>query len=144
VSAYADSSFILKLYFTDGDDARAATYMERVSEPLLLTAVQEAEVRNALRLRVPQRRSTSQEVSSALAYFERDISDGIYGWCDPDWLAVFKSIEQISRKYTERDAHRFPDLLHVACALNVKAKSFLSFDQRQSKLAKNLGMKTPF
>jgi predicted nucleic acid-binding protein len=144
VSAYADSSFILKLYFPDERDARAITHMRRLTEPLLLTAVQEAEVRNALRLRVPQRRSTSQEVSSALAYFERDISEGIYGWCDPDWLGVFKLVEQISRKYTERGAHRFPDLLHLACALDLKAKVFLSFDQRQSSLAKTLGMKTPF
>jgi hypothetical protein len=76
--------------------------------------------------------------------FERDISEGIYGWCDPDWPGVFRLVEQISRKHTERGAHRFPDLLHVACALDLKAKIFLSFDQRQSKLAKNLGMKTPF
>jgi predicted nucleic acid-binding protein len=144
VSAYADSSFILKLYFSDERDARASTYMGRLAEPLLLTAVQETEVRNALRLRVPQRRSTSQEVSGALALFERDISEGIYGWCDPDWPGVFRLVEQISRKHTERGAHRFPDLLHVACALDLKAKIFLSFDQRQSKLAKNLGMKTPF
>lgn len=144
MSAYADSSFIIKLYFPDGKDARAATYMERLAHPLLLTAVQEAEVRNALRLRVPQRRSTSQEVAQALALFERDISEGILAWCDPDWSAVFKLIEQISRKHTERDAHRFPDLLHLACAINVKAKVFLSFDVRQSTLAKALGMKTPF
>jgi predicted nucleic acid-binding protein len=118
--------------------------MGRLAEPLFLTAVQEAEVRNALRLRVPQRRSTSQDVAQALALFEHDIAEGIHAWCDPDWPGVFKLVEQISRKYTERDAHRFPDLLHIACALNVKAKIFLSFDQRQSKLAKNLGMKTPF
>jgi len=140
---YADSSFMLKLYFPDGNDRRATTYMGRLAEPLLLTAVQETEVRNSLRLRVPQCRSTSQEVSSALAYFERDISEGIYEWRNPDWLAVFRLIEQISRKHTERDAHRFPDLLHLACALELKSKVFLSFDQRQSRLAKVLGMKTP-
>jgi predicted nucleic acid-binding protein len=117
--------------------------MVRNAQPLLITAAQEAEVRNSLRLRVPQRRSTSQEVSSTLAYFERDISEGIFAWSDPDWPAVFRLIEQISRKYTERGAHRFPDILHIACALNLKAKVFLSFDQRQSALAKAVGLKTP-
>jgi predicted nucleic acid-binding protein len=143
VGVYADSSFILQLYFPDGRDARATEYMGRHAEPLLLTAAQETEVRNSSRLRVVQRRSTSQEVSQALAFFDRDIGEGIFRYGRPDWAEVFVLLERISRKYTERGAHRFADLLHLACALKLNARVFLSFDQRQAGLAKTLGLKTP-
>ncbi len=143
MGVYADSSFILQLYFPDGRDARATEYMGRHAEPLLLTAAQETEVRNSSRLRVAQRRSTSQEVSQALAFFDRDIGEGIFRYGSPDWAEVFVLLERISRKYTERGAHRFADLLHLACALKLNARVFLSFDQRQAGLAKTLGLKTP-
>src|ERR1700733_915286 len=101
--------------------------MARHTEPLILTAVQDAEVRNSFRLRVAQRRSSSEEVFRALAYFDRDINDGIYALHRPDWPEVFRTLERISQKYTERGAYRFADLLHIACALNIRAKIFLSF-----------------
>jgi predicted nucleic acid-binding protein len=143
VRAYADTSFILALYHPDALTPRAEAYMARHTEPLVLTAIQDAEVRNAFRLRVAQQRSSSEEVFRALAYFDRDIHDGIYAYRSPDWPEVFRLLERISQKYTERGAYRFADLLHVACALIIQAKIFLSFDQRQSELAKALGLKTP-
>ena len=144
MSVYADTSFILALYHSDALNSRAAAYMTRHAEPLILTAIQNAEVRNSFRLRVAQQRSSSDEVFRALAYFDRDINDEIYLYQNPDWPEVFRLLERISQKYTERGAYRFADLLHVACALNIEAKIFLSFDQRQSGLAKTLGLRTPF
>lgn len=141
---YADTSFTLALYHPESASAAANACMARQSEPLILTAVQEAEFRNASRLRVARKNSTSEEVVRALAYFDRDIVSGIYAYVEPNWPEVFLLVERISQKHTERGAHRFADLLQVACALNVQANVFLSFDQRQSKLAKALGMKTPF
>jgi len=143
VSVYADTSFILALYHPDALHARATAYMTRHAAPLALTAIQEAEVRNAFRLRVPQLRSSSEEIFRALAHFDRDINDGIYAYHSPNWSEVFRLLERISQKYTERGAHRFADLLHVACAMTIQAKIFLSFDQRQAGLAKALGLKTP-
>jgi predicted nucleic acid-binding protein len=144
VSVYADTSFILALYHSDALNSRAAAYMARHAEPLVLTAVQDTEVRNASRLRVAQRRSSSEEVFRALAYFDRDITNGIYARQSPDWSEVFRLLERTSQRYTERGAYRFADLLHIACALTLQAKVFLSFDQRQSGLAKTLGLKAPF
>ena len=142
--AYADTSFILALYHPDSFAADASAYMARHTEPLILTAIQDIEVRNTSRLRVAHQRSSSEEVFRALAYFDRDISDGIYTRGELEWRDVFRMSERISQKYTERGAHRFVDLMHIACALKSKAKLFLSFDKRQASLAKSLGLKTPF
>jgi predicted nucleic acid-binding protein len=144
VPAYADTSFILALYHPDSFASLAAVYMAQHTEPLILTAVQDMEMRNVSRLRVAQRRSSPEEVFRALAYFNRDISDGIYARYDPEWREVFRMSERISQKYTETGAHRFVDLLHIACALITRATFFLSFDKRQAGLAKTLGLKTPF
>jgi len=35
------------------------------------------------------------------------------------------------------------DLLHVACALEIGASAFLTFDKRQASLAKRAGLATP-
>jgi len=141
---YADTSVLLTLYFPEELSSRANAYMAGQTEPLLLGAVQEAELRNASRQRVAQRRSSPEEVFRGLAFFDRDVSDGLYVHCDLKWKEVFKLLERISQKYTERGAHRFSDLLHIACAMELEARVFLSFDQRQAALAKALGMKTPF
>ncbi len=142
--AYADTSFILALYHPDAFASKAATYMARQAEPLILTPAQDTEVRNASRLRVAQQRSSSEEVFRSLACFDRDINDGVYAYHGPDWVEVFRLLERISQKYTESGAHRFADLLHIACALTIRATFFLSFDKRQAGLAKTLGLKTPF
>jgi predicted nucleic acid-binding protein len=34
------------------------------------------------------------------------------------------------------------DIFHVACALELKSRYFLTFDQRQQKLASAVGLKT--
>lgn len=142
--AYADTSFIMALYHSDALASRAATYMARHTEPLILTAVQDTEVRNASRLRVAQQHSSSEEAFRALAYFDRDINDGIYVYHRPDWPEVFRLLERISQKYTESGAYRLVDLMHVACALTIRATLFLSFDKKQAGLARTLGLKTPF
>jgi predicted nucleic acid-binding protein len=47
----------------------------------------------------------------------------------------------LSEKHAATEGQRTIDLLHVALALEAGAKTFLSFDQRQRKLAKAAGLK---
>jgi len=140
---YADTSFLTALYLNDNLTHTAGVYMARNPRPLLLTDIQEAELRNAFRLRVAQKRSSSEEVFRALLHFDRDIDDVIYENAVPDWPRTFREFEQISRKYTEQGGHRFADVLHVATALTLESNIFLTFDQRQARLAQAEGMKTP-
>ncbi|MCE0498433.1 MAG: type II toxin-antitoxin system VapC family toxin [Methylacidiphilales bacterium] len=122
---------------------RAVAFMSSLQEPLTLTEVQHAETRNSFRLRVAQKLSSSEEAFRALAQFDRDITDGIFTLVSIDWPQTFREFEKISRKFTEQGGHRFADILHVASALTLEARVFLTFDQRQARLAKTLGMKTP-
>ena len=140
---YADTSFLSALYLTDELTPQAGGYMARNPRPLLLTEIQRAEARNSFRLRVAQKRASSEEVFRALAHFDRDITEGIFDLVSIDWPRTFRVFEQISQKHTERGGHRFADILHVASALTLEARIFLTFDQRQARLAKATGLKTP-
>jgi predicted nucleic acid-binding protein len=57
-----------------------------------------------------------------------------------DWTGIFRRADELSDKYAGTDGQRTIDLLHVALALGCGAKTFLSFDRRQRKLAKVAGM----
>ncbi len=143
MTVYADTSFLAALYLFDDLTPEANAYMAHHPHPLILTELQQAEARNTFRLRVAQKRSSSEEVYRALVHFERDIAEGIFVLTSPDRPRTFREFEQLSKKYSERGGHRFADLLHVAAALTLDARNFLTFDQRQARLAKAVGLKTP-
>ena len=73
--------------------------------------------------------------------FDRDRREGL-------WLEVqlpedvFESAIEIARGHVARTGARTLDTLHVACALELKAERFWTFDDRQAKLAKAVGLKT--
>jgi len=49
---------------------------------------------------------------------------------------------ELARRYASKLGIRTLDTLHVACALELKAIRFWTFDERQAKLARALGLKT--
>jgi predicted nucleic acid-binding protein len=64
------------------------------------------------------------------------------------WLSVpipedaLEVCSKLAREYGPKLWMRTLDTLHVACALELKAERFWTFDERQAKLAKAQGMKT--
>jgi predicted nucleic acid-binding protein len=54
---------------------------------------------------------------------------------------VFEVCADLARRYAPRLGVRTLDSLHVACALQLKAERFWTFDERQAKLAKITGLK---
>ncbi len=64
------------------------------------------------------------------------------------WLSVpipedaLEVCSRLAREFGPKLWMRTLDTLHVACALELKAKEFWTFDERQQKLAKAQGMKT--
>jgi predicted nucleic acid-binding protein len=54
---------------------------------------------------------------------------------------VFELCADLARRYGPKLGVRTLDSLHVACALELKAEQFWTFDERQGKLAKAEGLK---
>jgi len=56
-------------------------------------------------------------------------------------MDVYSLADRLSVKHTFEQGHRTLDVLHVATALHLKSKTFLTFDQNQASLAKREGLK---
>ena len=72
--------------------------------------------------------------------FQRDRQSGFWrevNLADP----IFDRCVQLAQQYASSVSMRTLDTLHVACALELGAERFWTFDQRQAKLARAVGLK---
>jgi predicted nucleic acid-binding protein len=136
---YADTSFLVSLYVQDANSARATTEVRKLL-PLFLTPVAEHELRNAIRLCVFRRQITSDQRNSALQELAQDVSTGILHAAPLDWPKAFRHAEILGRRHTETIGARGMDVLHVAAALSLRARKFVTFDERQRQLARLAGL----
>ena len=138
---YADSSFLVALYLPETHAAAAQRSLRRLPQPLGVTPLHELEVRNAMRLRRFRREISESEYEAALADWTADHAAGVLAALVIPWPATWREAERLSATQTATLGCRSLDLLHVACALAVSAKTLLTFDDRQRQLAVVAGLK---
>lgn len=143
MNAYADSGFLCSLYAPDAHSARAASRMVRQSLPLPFAWLHQLELRNALRLRVFRREITRPQREAALNLLLADLAGRVLAAAAPDHATMMTEAERLSALHSETLGTRSLDILHVASALVLGAKDFLTFDQRQAALARAAGLKVP-
>lgn len=140
MTIYADTSFVAPLYAIDVHSQESRRRM--ASKPIVwLTSFIRAELAHAIYRQVFRARIS--EAGSALAWrdFEQDCIAGV-------WIPV-ELPEQIwetgiglARRHGPTLGMRTLDSLHVACALELKAQRFWTFDERQARLAEAAGLDT--
>lgn len=57
------------------------------------------------------------------------------------WRAALNRAAELSREHTPKLGTRSLDVLHIACALELKLPAFLTFDERQQRLASAVGLR---
>jgi predicted nucleic acid-binding protein len=139
--AYADSSFLVSLHRADANHAAANAYLAKAAVTLAFTPLHRVEVRNALRNATVNEEMTVADCRHAFRQIDEDLRDGLLVHAPVDWTDVFRRADELSEKHAATEGQRTIDLLHVALALESGAKTFLSFDMRQRKLAKSAGLK---
>ena len=72
---------------------------------------------------------------AALAKLQANLEAGAVVPVTADWPDVHRLAETISKRHTMTGGHRAFDVLHVATALHLGAREFLTFDANQRKLA---------
>ena len=140
-TAYPDSSFLVSLVCRDINSGGASSYMERAAQALFFTPLHRIEARNALRNAVGRRDISAPEQRAAFRQIDEDLRDGLLIHTPVNWTDIFRRADELSEKHAATEGQRTIDLLHVAIALESGAKTFLSFDIRQRKLAKAAGLK---
>ena len=138
---YADTGFLCSLYAPDAHSPRAIKAMARQQRALAYTWIHQLEFRNALRLRVFRREISPMERDASMNLLLADLANGDLTRQEPELPEIMTEAERLSATHSERIGTRSLDILHVAAALVLGAGSFLTFDVRQSKLAKATGLK---
>jgi predicted nucleic acid-binding protein len=140
LSIYADTSFVVSLYVRDRPSNAAAQRMS--SRPnIWLTPLLAAEWIHAIERRLFQKDLSHYDAQQIYADFERNRNLGV--WIEvalPE--SVFSICCDLARRYTARLGNRTLETLHVACALELKATGFWTFDERQARLARSAGLNT--
>jgi len=136
VDAYADSSFLVSLLRVDSNHEAAMRYMAQCGERLAFNPLHRVELRNALRNAQAFGQITENERRLAFREIEQDLQAGLLIYTRVSWTDVFRLADELSDKHSGKEGQRTIDLLHVALALECRAKTFLSFDRRQRSLAK--------
>ena len=140
MSVYADSSFVVSLYLTDVHSPEARSRVQG-APPLMLTALHRAEWVHALGQHQFRGTLTAEVARRANSQLVSDEAASL-------WRAValpedaFELCADLARRYGPKFGMRTLDTLHVACALELKAERFWTFDGRQAKLAKAVGLRT--
>jgi predicted nucleic acid-binding protein len=139
--AYPDTSFLVSLHREDKHHGLARLFLARASATLMFTPLHRLEVRNALRNAVAFEQMTATDCRRAFRQIEEDLHDGLLIHTPVGWTDAFRRADELSEKHAAREGQRTIDLLHVAIAVECEAKTFLSFDRRQRKLAQAAGLK---
>ena len=140
-TTYVDPSALLKLYVHQPESAQMSAWRARAKGALAVTHHGRVEIINGICLSAFRRYITVEAMSDALASFEEDFEEGRYIQADLLWRAALKRAGDLSRKHTPALGCPSLDVLHVASALELELKNFLTFDRRQQKLARAAGMK---
>jgi len=137
---YADTSFLVSTYIRDAHYARVEGLLKLV-ERIFLTPLHEAEWAHAIAQHVFRGYMSENDAAELSRQFQDDRKAGI--WAEvalPE--NAFELCVDLARKYGPKLGIRTLDSLHVACALELKAERFWTFEDRQAKLAKTQGLKT--
>ena len=139
MSVYADSSFFVSLYLRDAHFAEARRRIG-TQHRIWLTPLHRVEWSHAVAQHV-FRRVVSGEDAARVSYdFEADRARGL--WVEVEMPArAFDIAVGFAKKHVEQLGGRTLDSLHVASALELAADEFWTFDDRQAKLARAVGLK---
>jgi predicted nucleic acid-binding protein len=140
LTIYADSSFFVSLHLIDRYSPEAWDRMSR-RPAVWISALNRAEFTHAVFQHVFWRKATVSEAENAIAGLDRDCRAGVWREAGFPDLAFMRSSD-LARRYGPALGVRTLDSLHVACALELKAERFWTFDERQARLAEAVGLNT--
>lgn len=129
------------MYVRQDNSATAAAHFQRMPEALHVSGLLLYEFRQSVRFQVwlqarNKDKGYPQSVAEvAFAKLQTNLDSGALVVASPDWPDVHRLAETISNRHTMSGGHRSFDVLHVATALHLGAKEFLTFDTNQRKLA---------
>ena len=139
-SAYVDPSALRSLYVHDDRSARFCAWRMRMRGALALTRFGRAELVNSVALAMHRNVLGPDGARAALDDVETDIRAGRLSLIDALWRRTLDLAAELSDRHTARLGTRSLDVLHVATAVTLGMKQFVTYDERQGALARVVGL----
>ena len=141
MNAYANTGFVVSLYKAETTSAAAAATMARLQAPVWLSPLGELELHNAFQLAVFCGEIDTTSALRKKQLFAEDLAKGIFAILPVPAATLYQKAIELAERHSATLGTRSLDLMHVVAALILQAHRFLSFDERQRKVAKKEGMK---
>jgi predicted nucleic acid-binding protein len=138
---YVDPSALLKLYIHEPESAAMNAWRTRIRGALPMTLHGRLEIANGIALAAFRKAITTEAMADAVLSFEEDLAQGRYTEIDVLWRATLRRAADLSRTYTPKLGCRSLDVLHVATALELGLRDFVTFDGRPRQMARAVGLK---
>ena len=139
--AFPDTSFLCAFYRRQANSPVAAAYFKALPEALAVSSLLLYEFRQSIRFQVwlhdrdKHKGYPQTDADRMLADLDTDLNTGALVMAPVDWADIHRLAETLSRRHTRTGGHRSLDVLHVATALHLGVRDFLTFDTNQRKLA---------
>ena len=135
-----DSSFLVSSYITDLNSSESD--LRRASNPVIwITPLNRSEFAHSIYQHVFRGKINLAEANQLWSLFEEDCAKGLWLHTSlPD--SVWRISTELARRHGPKLRTRTLDSLHVACALELRADRFWTFDERQLRLAEAAGLET--
>jgi len=149
VIAYPDTSFLCAMFRSQANSVVAAAHFAQMPEPLHVASPLLFEFRQAMRWQAflhgkdPGKGFDRPTAQAALSKFSSNLASAAIEVVPVDWADVVSIAERLSAQYTWTEGYRGFDVIHVATALHLGVREFLTFDANQKKLAEAEGLKVP-
>lgn len=141
MSTYADTSFLQSHFLNDCDTDSARSWIDQALGPLLISDLGKLEFENAILRRVGVDGFSHEHARSTLSFFRRQQHEGWFATPQLKEGVLWSRSMELSANYAVKHEVRALDILHVAAALELGAKSFFTFDKRQNSLADEVGLR---
>jgi predicted nucleic acid-binding protein len=138
---YVDPSALLKLYLHEPESSAMNAWRRRNPGSLQLTRHGRIEIINGLCLATFRKLISAESLKQALGFFDEDLAAGHYADADVLWRATLSRAADLCREFTVVAGCRTLDAIHVASAIELGHREFLTFDLRQQQLARACGLK---
>jgi predicted nucleic acid-binding protein len=140
-AVYVDPSALARLYLHQEGSREMAAWRAKSRGALFVTHHGRGEIINAICRAAFLDQLNARAMAEALCDFDSDFVSGHLRQADVLWRAALNGAMELSRKHTPKLGTRALDVLHVACALELKLRHFLTFDVRQQQLATAVGLR---
>lgn len=139
---YVDTSVVQMLYVPGPASLVASRWRRNIGGAIPLTRFGHAELTNAVAQAQHRGILDGDGTRAAFAAIAYDLKEGHLRLHDLLWRRALERTAELSREFTITLGTRTLDVLHVASALELGARMFVTYDARQAALAKAVGLKS--